>query len=245
MTHFDPNGADGAAVVAAGTTLADIVVSGAGAAVYEADYGFDRGNEMGVKLTAPGTADAIQLRMTDAAAAWGAARCYFRMPAAHAGGDQIFCQVRAGTLGSNTLCGRLHISTGGIIRVQNRLGATLATLNTATFGPDPDDIYQARLYCNPGTSTTGQILAEVYDDNDNLLTAMSLITNADLGTAQPTIGVFGDPTTATVSGVEIGMSQLTFVTGASQPSISHIAKNVPPPVISGNYPRVLVGGVWT
>lgn len=248
LKRWDPTGADGDDVAVTGSLLASVVKAGDGTFKYEADAGFDRGSEVGVELYGGSTdvAQANGVMNAVAAAAAGSVQAYFEIEALPTAGSLTgvvaFLDIRGS--GGNLI--RAAVNQAGALTCQNAAGSppggslsgTLATLAVGTR-------YRIELDVDPDTSTTGYGALRLYDDDDAALFAGSFSTG-NFGTTNPSAVRFGDSATTAngPTGFRIRMSQIGIDTGATVPTIAAVEKNEPPVEISGNFPLVMVGGVW-
>lgn len=213
LKRFDPAGTDGATATATGN-LTSVIVAGAGAVKYEADYGMSRGSNMGLRATAPGTADQANITMSTTAAANGTGQVYGSFENWPTGGVQEFMTLR--TASGN--CVRQVVSTAGSVTVQNQAGTTVATLGTISLNTP----YRFELEATPGTTTSnGSARARIYDNSDTLVYDSGALSagNYGGGLATKTVSVLrvGDPTTATTSAFAFGFTQPAIDTDATAP----------------------------
>lgn len=221
LKRFDPAGTDGAAATATGN-LTSVIIGGAGAVTYEADYGMSRGSNMGLRAVSPGTADQANITVATTAAANGTGQVYGSFENWHTGAsDQEVVTLR--TSAGN--CIRFMVSTAGVIKVQNRAGSTVATLGSISLATP----YRFELEATPNTTITNGVgAARVYDDDDNLVYTYGPTTGnfgGDLATKTVSILRVGDPTTASLSGFAFGFTQPAIDTDATAPpTITPVAK---------------------
>lgn len=213
LKRFDPAGTDGNAATATGN-LTSVIIGGAGAVTYEADYGMSRGSNMGLRAVAPGTADQANITMSTTAAANGSGQVYGSFENWPTGGNQEFMTLR--TASGN--CIRQVVSTAGSVTVQNQAGTTVATLGTISLAT----IYRFELEATPGTTTSnGSGRARIYDNTDTLVYDSGALTagNYGGGLATKTVSILrvGDPTTATTSAFAFGFTQPAIDTDATTP----------------------------
>ncbi|MBK7823565.1 MAG: hypothetical protein IPJ61_21500 [Tessaracoccus sp.] len=218
LKRFDPAGTDGATATPTGN-LASVIVAGAGAVAYEADYGMSRGSNMGLRATSPGTSDQANIKVTTTAAAAGTGQVYGSFENWPTGGAQEFTTLRTSTLN----CIRQLVSTAGSVTVQNQAGSTVATLGSISL----NTIYRFELEATPGTTTSnGSGRARVYDDSDTLVYDSGPLTgNYGGGSGTKTVSEFrvGDPATATTSGFAFGFTQPAIDTDTTPPTIAPVS----------------------
>lgn len=222
LKRFDPAGSDGATATATGN-LTSVIIAGAGAVAYEADYGMSRGSNMGLRAVAPGTADQANCTFATTAAANGSGQVYGSFENWPTGGNQEFMTLR--TSAGN--CVRQLVSTAGSVIVQNQAGTTVATLGTISLNTP----YRFELEATPNTTTSnGSARARIYDDSDTLVYDSGALTagNYGGGLATKTVSVLrvGDPTTATTSAFAFGFTQPAIDTDATAPpTITPVSKS--------------------
>lgn len=247
-TTWDPNGASGTDVAAAGTTLATVNKVGTGTMVYDSTAGFNRGNNIGAKLQVPLDTDQANVTMTTTSAAMCTAYAYFRINALPTSGAALpILDIRSST--TNLI--RAAIAPSGLLTCQTTaggnpggvLGGTLYTLALNT-------IYRVQLSVDPGVATVtpfdGVGTLTLYDNSDAVLFT-GTITNGNFGVTAPATLRFGDASGAAGQGAGtiIQFTQLAIETHATvMPVIPPVPENAAPPASVANFPRIMVSGLW-
>lgn len=247
MTRWDPTGAHNADVAVTGTPLSSIIKAGAATIKYDTANGFTRGNEVGVRFVSNAVADQANINMDEPDAVAGTAQCYGKFPKWPTTGGTASANTEFQAVRANGNAGRMIISATGVVTLQGSAGTNLGTWtgsNQLTLNQE----YRFRLKCTPGTTTTnGSATAEIWNADTDALLGSVTVTGQNFNGATSTnvtSARWGDPSTTVGADFEFVGTQFEFATGTTPPDLAAVAKNTPPPVTTGRYPRIAAGGTW-